>query len=45
MLILCGALRYFVLEFKNEKGDAGKVVSSVLNIFTIAVVIYCSPDI
>jgi Ca2+-transporting ATPase len=38
-------IRYFVLEFKNEKGDAGKVVSSVLNIFTIAVVICCSPDI
>jgi Ca2+-transporting ATPase len=32
-------IRYFVLEFKNEKGDAGKVVSSVLNIFTIAVAI------
>jgi hypothetical protein len=45
MLILCGALRYFVLEFKNEKDQAGKVVSSVLNIFTIAVLIYCSPDI
>jgi Ca2+-transporting ATPase len=39
MLILCGALRYFVLDFKNEKGHAGKVVSSVLNIFTIAVAI------
>ncbi|CAM6053706.1 unnamed protein product [Sphagnum tenellum] len=32
-------IRYFVLEFKNEKGHAGKVVSSVLNIFTIAVAI------
>jgi Ca2+-transporting ATPase len=32
-------IRYFVLEFKNEKGHTGKVVSSVLNIFTIAVAI------